>query len=168
MRLETALLCLALSVLGGVSAAQAPQASGWAGLRPPAGLRATADAPSRVTLSWTDRSEHEVAFRVERRGPAQGAFETLGETPANATAFIDETVRGQSLYLYRVRAVGAFGPSIPSAWTRVTTPVDRPPVVSTTLADGRVLFAEEAPLRIAAPPGRSGGATPPAPGSPAP
>jgi hypothetical protein len=36
------------------------------------------------------------------------------------------------------------------------------------LADGRVLFAEEAPLRIPAPPGRSGGATPPVTGSPAP
>ena len=36
------------------------------------------------------------------------------------------------------------------------------------LADGRVLFAEEAPLRIAAPAGGLGGATPPATGSPAP
>ncbi len=86
-----------LLVLGASGTARA---QGWA----PANLSASAASWDEVHLAWTDRSNNELEFRVERRAPG-GSFAGVGVVPANVTAFADVGTLPSSAYEYRVVAV---------------------------------------------------------------
>ncbi len=64
-----------------------------------------------VTVSWTDNSNNETEFIVERATSATGAFSRIGVTAANATSFTDNSVTKRKTYYYRVRANSANGQS---------------------------------------------------------
>ncbi len=78
-------------------------------------------ASIRATLSWTDNSDNEDAFVVERKVGA-GAYETLATLPANATSHQDNDLAMATAYCYRVLATNALGSSPPSAEACATTP----------------------------------------------
>jgi hypothetical protein len=80
-------------------------------LLPPASLRATVIAASRVQLTWIDRSRNETGFVVERWSAGVG-WRTVGTVAANATRFIDDGLRPGTSYVYRVRAIDA-APRLP-------------------------------------------------------
>ncbi|MBD5778801.1 carbohydrate binding domain-containing protein [Pelagicoccus sp. NFK12] len=63
-----------------------------------------------VGLDWTDNSDNETGFLVERSANGND-FEVIGETPANHTSFRDETIVPDALYAYRVCAFNEFGMS---------------------------------------------------------
>ena len=88
-----------------------------------AGTGATTWLPPRVLLSWTDNANNETGFLIERATNG-GAFAPLATAAANATTFVDTTIRlPGTLHSYRVAANAATGPS---AWSTpaatVTTP----------------------------------------------
>jgi len=69
----------------------------------PSGLEAICDFGGDVDLTWTDNSDNETAFQLQRRESA-GTFALLATLAANATSYRDTTpVRGRT-YEYRVRA----------------------------------------------------------------
>lgn len=80
-------------------------------------------ANSNVLLTWTDNSDNEIGFRLQRRLTGATTFLTLrgAESLApNTTSFIDETaVQGRS-YEYRVRSESVLN-SVTSAWSSVAT-----------------------------------------------
>ncbi|MGZ6224725.1 MAG: multicopper oxidase domain-containing protein, partial [Syntrophales bacterium] len=78
-------------------------------------------AGAQVNLAWTDNSNNETGFRIERATGA-GAFVTLGTVGANVTAFSDTTVQSAVIYSYRVFAFNGAGDSLPSDTAMVTTP----------------------------------------------
>lgn len=98
----------------------------------PSNLRAAAEGPRLVRVEWQDNSTSEITFRVER---AQGAgpFGEIAVVVAGVTLFRDSTVQPQTVYTYRVRAVGDGGFSGYSNEATVETP-PTPPAAPTDLA----------------------------------
>jgi len=79
----------------------------------PTNLVATATAETttavvRVTLSWTAPAGAVSHYQVERSQSLTGPSVTLAPNPTGTT-FLDETVSGETAYLYRVRAVFTSG-----------------------------------------------------------
>ncbi len=93
----------------------------------PSGLAAVAvpvaPASVRVDLTWTDNSNNETGFTIQR---ATDAGFTAGlasfTVGANVTVYGDTTVAPTTTYFYRVSASNANGTSLPSNTASVTTP----------------------------------------------
>jgi regulation of enolase protein 1 (concanavalin A-like superfamily) len=88
----------------------------------PTNLAAPPPTDTSVALSWTDTSDNETGFIVERKLP-DGAWATLATLPANITTLTDTTVVGGKSYVYRVRAFNSGGESSNSNEAAVTIPV---------------------------------------------
>jgi titin len=80
-----------------------------AGTAPVAPTGLTALAPgTQIALSWTDASNNEDGFRVERSVDGV-TFSTLSSVVANVTTFTDNTVQSGIRYSYRVLAFNSAG-----------------------------------------------------------
>ena len=92
----------------------------------PSDLVAIAGGPDVVSLSWTDNSDGETGFEVERSLQEGSGFSAIGTTETNVTAFDDEGLEPETTYYYRVHALGEGDPSDFSNVAQVTTtaPVD--------------------------------------------
>ncbi|MCS6776655.1 MAG: proprotein convertase P-domain-containing protein [Chloroherpetonaceae bacterium] len=86
----------------------------------PGGLTATI-AGSHVQLSWTDNSDNELGFKIERQ-TIGGTFQLIAQTGPNVTTYLDTNVTPDTLYTYRVRAFVAEGDSQPSNTASIITP----------------------------------------------
>ena len=78
----------------------------------PTGFRVQSVSANRVELAWTDASNNETGFAIERcskRGCTN--FVEIARTGANVTAFNDNTVEGNSQYSYRMRSFNSGGMS---------------------------------------------------------
>ena len=102
----------------------------------PSDLNATPRPPTSqyptaaILLAWTDNSDDEQAFVVERRGPDDAAFRELTRLGAGTTAYIDTDLVACETYEYRVQAVNLAGASGYSneAWAEAPCEaVDRTP-----------------------------------------
>lgn len=87
----------------------------------PSDLAATAASESRVDLTWTDNSDDETRFELERRA-GQGDWTVIATPEADATSHADTGVEGGVSYTYRVRACNDLGCSDPSGEAAATTP----------------------------------------------
>ena len=87
----------------------------------PANLQATPASGTRVDLSWTDQSNNELGFAIERStdGVAFYLADTVGAADVN---YSDLTVQPGNTYFYRVRAYNPGGSSAYAPLTSVTTP----------------------------------------------
>ena len=78
----------------------------------PSNLTATAVSTSQINLSWTDNSNNETGFKIER---CQGAnctnFVQIAQVGANVTTFSNTGLSRNTRYRYRVRAFNAVGNS---------------------------------------------------------
>ena len=73
-----------------------------------------ADAPSgnQINLSWSDVSNNETGFEIERStGGSGGPFLPLITRPANSTSYSDQGLTSLTEYCYRIRAVNGVGAS---------------------------------------------------------
>jgi titin len=93
-----------------------------ASLAAPSGLSAAALSATSVRLDWTDNSNHETAFAVERRALPYGTFGLVVTAPAESRTAIDSTARPGTAYEYRVRASSGGTYSSYSNAAAVTTP----------------------------------------------
>ncbi|HEU4752174.1 MAG TPA: fibronectin type III domain-containing protein, partial [Armatimonadota bacterium] len=112
---------------GGFSGYSA-EASGTTSPAPPSapsGLSASAVSFSQVDLSWTDGSNDENAFILERKTGA-GAFTVIATLGANVASYSDSGLSGGTAYVYRVKARNAGGDSGYSNEAPVTTPAGPP------------------------------------------
>jgi len=86
---------------------------------PPSGLQATTTSNTQVELSWTDGSDNETGFEIEREIVVAGApgeekgvqFEAAGTVGADVTTFADQGLSPTTDYRYRIRAVNVNGGS---------------------------------------------------------
>jgi subtilisin family serine protease len=78
---------------------------------PPTGLRVTAATRARVDLAWTDASNNETGFKVERS--SDGAYYTqIGLVGAGVVSYADTSLpRRKGSWYYRVRAYNTGGDS---------------------------------------------------------
>jgi serine protease len=73
----------------------------------PGKLLATATSAGVVQLSWTDKSDNEQGFVIERADKSNGVvgpFEPIAEVDPGVTSYVDDTVQSGATYLYRVAA----------------------------------------------------------------
>jgi len=87
----------------------------------PANLAATSTSPQSVSLNWTDTSDNEAAYRVERRTSDGTIYARVTDLPPNSTSFLDGSVQASSTYFYRVIARNNTGESDPSNEAVATT-----------------------------------------------
>jgi hypothetical protein len=77
----------------------------------PSDLVAKASSASTIDLSWKDNSGGEAVTAVERLDPGAGAYREVARVPAGTTSHVDGGLAPRTEYGYRVRALGAGGPS---------------------------------------------------------
>ncbi len=85
----------------------------------PAAMTASVITSSRIDLTWTDLSDNEDGFRVERcSGIGCSSFVEIVALPAGTTAYSNTGLTINTFYTYRVRAFNAAGTSA------YATPID--------------------------------------------
>jgi regulation of enolase protein 1 (concanavalin A-like superfamily) len=87
----------------------------------PTGLSANAPSSSEVDLAWTDNSNNETGFKVQRR-TAGGTYQTIFTTVPGANSYADTTVAPGMQYFYQIVATNSAGDSSPSNEFGITTP----------------------------------------------
>jgi Divergent InlB B-repeat domain/Fibronectin type III domain len=87
------------------------------------GTHQPADAalPS-LTLTWTDASNNEDGFRIERRTGTSGTYQQLASVAANTVSYTDQNLTNATTYCYRVLAYNSGGNSPYSNENCATTP----------------------------------------------
>ena len=99
----------------------------------PSNVIAIATSSSEIMLTWSDSSDNETGFQVERSTSTGTGFAQIATPSANTTAFTNNGLTQNTMYFYRVRAVNAGGNSPWSGEANTTTLV-APPTAPTALA----------------------------------
>ncbi len=97
---------------------------------PPTGLTATPTGPETVRVVFTDNSDNETGFGIDRADgecSAQSVFTQIGVAPAmpgtgGTVIVIDNTVEPGKTYCYRARGITPTGSTEPSNSDSATTP----------------------------------------------
>jgi|GEM_PF-792890 len=87
----------------------------------PSNFTATATSCTNVNLAWTDNSDNETGFKIERK-ESGGTYTEIGAVTANTTTYSDTTAQAQKTYYYRAVAYNSFGNSTYASEANVTTP----------------------------------------------
>lgn len=74
-----------------------------------------------VSLSWSDNSDNEKGFIIERQ-ILLGLFLPIATVGANVTTYVDRGLLASTKYTYRVLAYNDFGKSVYSGTATITTP----------------------------------------------
>ncbi|MDH3267473.1 MAG: T9SS type A sorting domain-containing protein [Ignavibacteria bacterium] len=80
-------------------------------------------SPLSVELTWTDNSNNEFGFIIERESQGPDAFVVIDTVSANTNLFVDNTV-SYATYNYRITAYNAFGQSAYSNVAQIIVPVE--------------------------------------------
>ncbi len=104
----------------------------------PSFAAAVAVAGPHVVVGWSDSSNDETGFEVERRLEPAGAWTPVGSVGAGVTSLRDTSPPTPATLGYRARAVNGFGPS---AWSNIATvatvdPPMPPPAAPTVSQNG--------------------------------
>jgi hypothetical protein len=87
----------------------------------PTGFALRTTGSGEITVSWVDQSDNEIGFEIQRTSGGL-TFEVIAITPANATSFVNKSLKPRIGYAYRIRAVGKTGAS---AWSAVRLSISR-------------------------------------------
>jgi hypothetical protein len=102
----------------------------------PSALAAAAASSSQINISWTDNSNNESGFRIERSVGSSTTYTEIATVGANATSYSNTGLTASTQYNYRVRSYNTAGNSgytaVASATTQATTPTA--PAAPTALA----------------------------------
>jgi hypothetical protein len=102
----------------------------------PSSLLATASSSSEIDLTWTDNSNNETGFQIERGLNSSGPFTLIATTLANATSYADTGLSSSTTYYYQIDAANVAGNSAFTSVASATTPA--PPVVPPAAPSGLI------------------------------
>lgn len=78
----------------------------------PSSLTATASGTSAINLSWTDNSNNETGFKLERKTGSGGSWsEIAGSIAANSVSYSNTGLSANTTYYYRIRSYNTAGNS---------------------------------------------------------
>jgi len=80
----------------------------------PSGLTATTVSFNRIDLYWTDNSDNEIGFKVERKTGYNGSWVEIANLGQDSVFFTDAGLMAGTTYYYRVQA---YGTDSASAWS---------------------------------------------------
>ncbi|WP_238388806.1 fibronectin type III domain-containing protein [Roseimaritima ulvae] len=93
------------------------------GMLAPTDLTATVQSPESVLLEWTDHSNTESGFSVQRAESASGPWVTVtGSVPQDEGSYLVESLQPNTNYFFRVRAKNSVTSSSYSNVAEVNTP----------------------------------------------
>lgn len=87
----------------------------------PSGLGATTVSSSQIDLSWTDNSDNETGFKVQRASSSGGPWSDVRTTAAEATSYSDTGLSEGTEYFYQVLATNGASDSAASNEASATT-----------------------------------------------
>jgi hypothetical protein len=88
----------------------------------PTALSASALSSSSIRVSWTDNSNDETGFKIERSLSSSSGFTQVGTVGANVMTYDDAGCDASTTYYYRARAYNSAGDSAYSNVASATTP----------------------------------------------
>ncbi len=89
----------------------------------PAGLTAKAMTKNVINLAWTDSSDNETGFLIERcKGSTCTSFTQVASVGSTMKTYVNSGLAGGTTYRYRIRAYNAAGKSAYSNIASATTP----------------------------------------------
>ncbi len=86
----------------------------------PTNLKAAPISPSRIQLNWTDQSDNETSFRIERSEDDGTSWQAINSVLANTTVYTDGGRVCNTPYRYRVYAVKSERSSVASNQAHTT------------------------------------------------
>jgi hypothetical protein len=89
----------------------------------PSGLSATAISKTEIDIDWTDNSDNETGFKIERSKRVNTAYSQIDIVGADVTFYHDTGLSKNTTYYYRVRATNGDGDSAYSNEASATTPL---------------------------------------------
>ncbi len=119
----------------------------------PRGLEATATHDS-VTLTWDDPQDESITgyviLRRVRVSDQGGDFsELVADTESAATTYTDDSVKADTTYTYRIKAINGYGVSERSRWFHIDTPAapvpDKPTGLSATASHDAITLTWDDP-----------------------
>ena len=93
----------------------------------PSNPGAVATGASTIDVTWTDNSNNEAGFAIER-SPDGTNFTQVGTASVNVTTYVDSGLSPTTKYYYRVRSYNSFNGTSDSAYTTI--------VIATTASIG--------------------------------
>jgi WD40 repeat protein len=84
----------------------------------PSSLTATAASSSQIDLGWTDNSDDETGFKIERKTGEEGSFSEIKTVDTGTTSYSDTGLSASTAYYYRVKA---YNDSANSAYSNVAS-----------------------------------------------
>jgi hypothetical protein len=91
----------------------------------PSNLAATTTS-GHIGLTWTDNSDNESYFALERKLTSTSTWALLATTTVNSVSYNDFAVASSTSYDYRVRAIGIFsGSLISSLYSNIVTAISQ-------------------------------------------
>jgi hypothetical protein len=84
----------------------------------PVSLAINLDYPNDIVLSWTDSSDNELGFKIERSRGSAGLWEQIATTDADVETYTDHSLVCGIAYDYRIRA---FNDADNSDYSNMTT-----------------------------------------------
>ena len=86
----------------------------------PSNLTAMAISSTEIKLTWSDNSDNEDGFKIERKEPG-GTYALISTIPANSTSYNDQGLTANTIYYYRISAYNSYGNSPYSNEANATT-----------------------------------------------
>jgi hypothetical protein len=115
----------------------------------PLNAAATAVSINQVHVTWTDASDNERSFELQRSATGSGGpYTPCATVPANATSYDDNDVLPNTPYCYNVRAVNLAGPSIWNGPACATTPLENNHAITFGGTDAYIAFGDPAALHL--------------------
>jgi titin len=96
----------------------------------PNGLTATAVSNTQINLTWTDNSNNEVGFKIERKNGPSGTYTEIATVGAGVQAYNSTGLTGLTQYFFRIRSYNNDGNSAYTDEKDATTLIDPPGVPS--------------------------------------
>ena len=87
----------------------------------PSDLSVVSVSHDAIEISWSDNSDVEESFVLERSDETDGSYETVATLEANSTSYNDENLTEETTYFYRVYALNGDVASDNSGSVSVTT-----------------------------------------------
>lgn len=85
-------------------------------------LSATPTVGLQINLAWTDNSDNETSFKIERSPDGSSGWAQINASAANAVSYSDSGLTSATQYCYRVKASNSTGDSPYSNTSCATTP----------------------------------------------
>ena len=106
----------------------------------PSGLIAATASSSQIDLAWSDNSDNESNFEVERSPVGAGSFTNIATVGIDVTGYSDSGLSPETTYDYRVYAINGAGSS---GYTNVASATTDPVTAGSTMKVGSLIVTAE-------------------------